>query len=178
MKSRTITRSTGGNWVAGVSVKRASLYSQNNLWVLLPLNGQTHTHTHTHTLSSHQGDKTTSLGHHEAAEDCIWAEFGEQMASAQNTASSGSIDHVQRKNKWKIKDVMESSLIGTSVRTHLHLKVKGMERWKKGVRGSNRRKEWREEGKERGREGKGCEEAEKNKSGGPWTTLTVNNTRN
>ena len=62
---------------------------------------------------------------------------------------------------------MESSLIGTSVRTHLHLKVKGMERWKKGVRGSNRRKERREEGKERGREGKGCEEAEKNKSGGP-----------
>ena len=36
---------------------------------------------------------------------------------------------------------MESSLIGTSVRTYLHLKVKGMERWKKGVRGSNRRKE-------------------------------------
>ena len=62
---------------------------------------------------------------------------------------------------------MESSPIDTSVNTHLHLEVKGMERWRKGVRGSNRRKEGRQEGKERGKEGKGGEESEKSKSAGP-----------
>ena len=42
--------------------------------------------------------------------------------------------------------------------TRSHLEVRGMERWRKGVTGSHRRKEGREEGKGRGR-AEGGEEA-------------------